>query len=170
MKMPDFVLNQQTANSSDALSGYAHSDVNGKPALSRRYDAVELALRPEEAARLHSVPTRPQRLGKRPEPNIIFIAVRQIDPRETLGWRVEHFMSPDRNIADELGLEMDRFRMVWAEVQKGSVKDKNDFALKVLIAFASFQPDAAALLRGLVLPDKAAAEVDAVTRAHLIPL
>jgi hypothetical protein len=167
--MPLFVLNTQTANNIDPLIEFGHPDANGRPTFSRRDDAIELAYRPEEVARIHVLPLKEQKLGKPPVPNVIFIAVRQIDPRETLGWCVEHFMSLDRNIADELGLDMDRFRKVLAEVQKGSVKDKNDFALKVLFAFARFQPDAAALLRGLVLPDKAVAEVDAFVRAHLIP-
>lgn len=167
--MPDFVLNPQTARNIDPLIEFGHPDVNGKPAFSRRNDAVELAFRPEEVARIHVLPLREQKPGKPPVANAIFLAVRQHDPREAQGWRAEHFMSLDGNIADELGMDMDRFRKVLAEVQKGSVKDKNDFALKVLFAFARFQPDAAALLRGLVLPEKAQAEVDAFVRAHLIP-
>ena len=167
--MSHFVLNPQTANNLDPLIEFGHADATGRPIFSRREDAAELALRPEELARIHVVPMREQKPGKPPVPNAIFVAVRQADPRAKLGWRAEHFMSLDRNIADEFGMDMNRFRKVLAEVQKGSVRDKNDFGLKVLFSFARFQPDAAALLRGLVVPDKAVAEVDASVRAYLIP-
>lgn len=167
--MTHFVLNPKTAYAIDPMIEFGHLDATGRPLFSRRDDAAELALRPEEVARIHVLPLKEQKLGKPPVPNAIFLAFRQGDPREKIGWRAEHFMALDRNIADELCLDMDRFRKVLEEVQKGSVKDKNDFALKVLFAFARAQPDAAALLRGLVLPDNAVAQVDAFVRAHLIP-
>lgn len=163
-----FALNPQTANMLDPLIEYGHPDVNGKPAFSRRNDAAELALRPEEVARIHMLPLREQKRGKPPVPNMIFIAVRQIDPRASLGWRVEHFMCGDDMAAYALGLDMDRFRKVWTQVLKGTDKDRNDFAIKLLIVFARQQPDAAALMRGLIVPDTA--EVDVFFRAQLIPL
>lgn len=167
--MPLFVLNPQTANNIDPLIEFGHPDVNGRPAFSRRDDATELAFRPEEVARIHILPLKEQKLGKPPVPNVIFFALRQIDPREKLGWRVEHFNAMDKIMADELGLDMDRFRKVLANVQKGSARDRNGFVLQVLSFFARVQPDAAALWRGLALPDEAVAEVDAFVRVQLIP-
>lgn len=166
-KMTDYVLNNQTANQLDPIIAFGRPDVNGNPAFSRKLDAAELGLRPAELARIHVLPLHKQRPDRPPVPNMIFFAVRQIDPRPSTGWRVEHFMCEDQQAAKALGLDMERFRMVWAEAREGSDEDRNNFALKTIWAFAAFDASAAAILRGLVVPDQA--KIDVFFRAQLIP-
>lgn len=99
---------------------------------------------------------------------MMFFAVRQNDMRGEMGWRVEHFMFPDEMAADALALDIDRFRKVWAEVEKGSDEDRNNFVLRVLFAIAPHDVAAASILRGILVPHPA--KIDPFYRDQFIPL